>query len=332
MACLATLVMGSSAATLAYGAETRESVMPADGIFGSNLIVNGDAEAGRGALFEDESHEVIPPPGWRTTGKLTAVVYVESDAFPTPDSPGPANRGANFLAGGPDCDASSASQTIDVASGAAAIDGGKTTFVLDGYLGGYWDQEDSATLTATFRGADAKPLGSATLGPATVADRKGETGLFHYAKNGAVPVGTRSIEVVLNMVRANPYFNDGYADNLSLVLTQPPAQPTAQPAAQPTAQPQQQSQPQPIAQTQAQPSFKLGFKALADQIPDVVGQPIEDEHWGANGDSLQQTTTGLMVWRKADNWTAFTNGSRSWINGPAGAQERGNDERFPWEQ
>ncbi len=77
--------------------------------------------------------------------------------------------------------------------------------------------------------------------------------------------------------------------------------------------------------------FKLGFKALADQIPNVVGQPIEEEHYGPNGDSLQRTTTGLMVWRKADNWTAFTNGARTWINGPFGVQERGNDERFDWE-
>ena len=45
----------------------------------------------------------------------------------------------------------------------------------------------------------------------------------------------------------------------------------------------------------------------------------------------QQTTTGLIVWRKADNWTAFTNGSRTWINGPAGVQDRANDEGFPWE-
>jgi hypothetical protein len=77
--------------------------------------------------------------------------------------------------------------------------------------------------------------------------------------------------------------------------------------------------------------FKLGFKALADQIPSIVGQPLENEHYGPNGDSLQQTATGLMVWRKADNWTAFTDGSRTWINGPYGVQVRGNDERFPWE-
>ena len=79
-------------------------------------------------------------------------------------------------------------------------------------------------------------------------------------------------------------------------------------------------------------SFKLGFKTMADLIPDIAGSPLEDEHYGPNGDSLQQTTTGLMVWRKSDNWTAFTNGSRTWINGPVGLQERANEERFDWEK
>jgi hypothetical protein len=78
-------------------------------------------------------------------------------------------------------------------------------------------------------------------------------------------------------------------------------------------------------------TFNLGFKALAEMIPDTVGQPLEDEHYGANGDSLQQTAKGMMVWRKADNWTAFTDGSRTWINGPLGLQNRENTDRFPWE-
>lgn len=85
------------------------------------------------------------------------------------------------------------------------------------------------------------------------------------------------------------------------------------------------------ALAQPVPESHLGFMALADQIPEVVGQPLENEHWGANGDSLQQTTTGLMVWRKADNWTAFTNESRTWVNGPYGVMERGNEQRFEWE-
>ncbi len=78
-------------------------------------------------------------------------------------------------------------------------------------------------------------------------------------------------------------------------------------------------------------TFKLGFQALAAQISGVAGQPTENEHYGPNGDSLQATTTGLMAWRKADNWTAFTNGSRTWVNGPSGILERSNNDRFPWE-
>jgi hypothetical protein len=82
---------------------------------------------------------------------------------------------------------------------------------------------------------------------------------------------------------------------------------------------------------QRAPEFRLGFKSMAEAIPKVVGEPIEEEHWGANGDSLQRTTTGLMVWRKADNWTAFTNGTMTWLNGPDGVQDRPNASKFDWE-
>lgn len=87
----------------------------------------------------------------------------------------------------------------------------------------------------------------------------------------------------------------------------------------------------PVVEAQTGPTFKLGFETLADQIPDVAGQPLENEHYGPNSDSLQQTTTGLKVGRKPDYWTAFTNGLSSWINGPAGAQSRLNNERLAWE-
>ncbi len=97
-----------------------------------------------------------------------------------------------------------------------------------------------------------------------------------------------------------------------------------------TASAQSAGGPGPSGQA-ATPIFKLGFATLASLIPDVAGSPIEDEHYGANGDSLQQTTKGLMVWRKADNWTAFTNGATTWINGPFGVQSRANDARFSWE-
>jgi hypothetical protein len=78
------------------------------------------------------------------------------------------------------------------------------------------------------------------------------------------------------------------------------------------------------------PTFRLGFADLASQISNA-GQPLENEHYGSNGDSLQQTSKGLMVWRKTDNWTAFTDGINTWVNGPNGVQKRPNSERFPWE-
>ena len=78
--------------------------------------------------------------------------------------------------------------------------------------------------------------------------------------------------------------------------------------------------------------FQLGFRTLHDMIPDIAGQCIENEwHNAFNGDGLQRTTTGMMVWRKIDNWTAFTNGYQTWINGPFGLQSRLNTERFSWE-
>ena len=79
--------------------------------------------------------------------------------------------------------------------------------------------------------------------------------------------------------------------------------------------------------------FVLGFASLASMLPHQVGGCSDDEgHSAQNGDAFQHTTTGgMMVWRKADNWTAYTDGFHSWINGPGGLEERLNTQRFRWE-
>ena len=77
--------------------------------------------------------------------------------------------------------------------------------------------------------------------------------------------------------------------------------------------------------------FVLGFKTLHDAIPVEVGDCLDDQAFVANGDAQQHTSKGLLAWRKADNWTAFTNGYTTWINGPDGVQSRLNSDRFPWE-
>ena len=76
--------------------------------------------------------------------------------------------------------------------------------------------------------------------------------------------------------------------------------------------------------------FVLGFATLAAAVPGV-GDCQQNQGYAPNGDALQHTTGGLLVWRKADNWTAFTDGYRTWLNGPQGVQQRLNTERFAWE-
>ncbi len=86
--------------------------------------------------------------------------------------------------------------------------------------------------------------------------------------------------------------------------------------------------------TQGPCQFLFGFKVLHDRIPEKVGECADNEtHNPANGDAIQHTSTkGLLVWRKADNWTAFTDGANTWINGPGGnLYQRPNDKRFSWE-
>lgn len=79
-------------------------------------------------------------------------------------------------------------------------------------------------------------------------------------------------------------------------------------------------------------NFDLGFKTLHDAFPKQVGDCLDNESYNPNnGDALQHTTNGLLNWRKADNWTAFTDGYQTLVNGPCGIEERLNSQRYPWE-
>ena len=60
------------------------------------------------------------------------------------------------------------------------------------------------------------------LAPVLAADRSTTTGLLRRSATGPVPVGTRSILVGLDLLRLSPgSYNDGYADDLSLILWGP---------------------------------------------------------------------------------------------------------------
>ena len=185
---------------------------------GRNLIVNGDAEAAPGT----DGQTVAPTvPGWTRTGEYTAVAYDTrgSGNYPTPKDPGPQDRGRNFFSGGPDGERSSAVQTIDVSDMGAVLDGGRVSYTLSAWLGGYRGQDDQAQLSARFLGADGGVLATASLPAVLDADRGGNTAFILRTTTGLVPARTRRIEVDVVMVRKAGTANDGYADDLALVLS-----------------------------------------------------------------------------------------------------------------
>lgn len=61
------------------------------------------------------------------------------------------------------------------------------------------------------------------------------------------------------------------------------------------------------------PQFVFGFKALSDELGEIMGEPLECEHAeAATGDAHQQTSKGLSFYRKSTNTPTFTNGWEHW--------------------
>jgi hypothetical protein len=183
-------------------------------LIGQNLVVNGDAEAGQ-SLPQKNSTNV---PGWTTTGNFTSVNYGYDD-YPSLLSPGATNRGKKLFSGGTNDPISTASQSIDVTPIAVPIDRGQITYAFSAWIGGWSSQADYATVAATFYGSTNARLGGVTLGPVTAADRQGLTALLRRAAEGTLPAGTRSIGVKVTSTRFESSSNDGYTDNISLILS-----------------------------------------------------------------------------------------------------------------
>lgn len=181
---------------------------------GTNLLVNGDAEAGPGS---GSGNDVEPVPGWFTTSNFTVVQY-GAPGFSDSSVSAAIGGGANFFAGGPDTFFSSATQTIDVGDLAPIIDSGGETATLSGFLGGFDGQDDEIIVTASFLDSMAITLGAVSIGPVTEPDRDGLTTLLFRSIDGAIPEGTRFIQVQMDAMRIEGGYDDGYADNLSLVV------------------------------------------------------------------------------------------------------------------
>lgn len=186
-----------------------EAADAADSLLGRNLLANGNAEAGPLGS---------PVRGWVTSGGFSTKTYGNSE-YPSASAPGPSDHGDRFFYGGRVAN-SEARQTVDLAGRADAIDAGELQYELAGYLGGWKDQADRATVVARFMDGNGRVLDCARLNAVRAADRDGQTGLLRRQASGQVPSGTRKVEVQVQSVRSEGTSNDGYADNLSLVLSQ----------------------------------------------------------------------------------------------------------------
>jgi hypothetical protein len=184
---------------------------------GANLLVNPGAEAGAGAT----SDAVVPVLGWTGAGGFTVEQYGwlgvgSDDADLTPTTPGPAARGKNYFCVGSYSPIATGTQVVSL-GGLKNTSAYRAT--LKGWLGGFDGQDDNAVVTAYLLGPTGRQLGSFHIGPALSAARGGLTSQVQRSAAKTLPAGVASIKVVMTMTRVSGNFNDGNADNLSLVLT-----------------------------------------------------------------------------------------------------------------
>jgi hypothetical protein len=188
---------------------------------GRNLVVNGDGEARPTA----PALGLSLTPGWDTSGEFTIEQYGSPD-MPKQTSPGPANRGRNFLAGGradrpgqPMLNESIATQAINLSSIAADVDADRISYNLSAYLGGFRAEADDMKIHVMCVGRQLQQLSAQTLTGPTASVRQNLTGLFGQAISGRVPAGTHAILIDLVATRKFRRYIDGFVDNVELKLS-----------------------------------------------------------------------------------------------------------------
>jgi hypothetical protein len=194
-----------AAALLATACNSQAAV-----VYGSNLVVNGDAEAG-----------IAGWTGYAGYNPFQSVDYGSNWVLPT--QPGPADRGNKMFAGFGQY--AVGWQTLDFGTATTR----DTSYALTGWLGGWADQGDNALFYVQFLDESDNEIGNSVLGPVTPQDRNNQTGLMFRETDGFVPTGTRKLSFWLSMERIVSNDNDGYADNLSFVLQAPPVNDVPEP-------------------------------------------------------------------------------------------------------
>src|ERR1035441_1370149 len=168
-----------AASQIAYG----------QGILGSNLIVNGDAEMGSAGT---PTTLVASIPGWTRVGKANVLPYGLAGYVLLTDPAPQDHLFQYFYSGGVGSGSSTLTQTIDVSSGASVIGGGNVKFTASAYLGSV-SNGNTAQVVVAFQNASGQTFTSATLGP---LGNPG-SGMCLQQQIGLVPSGTDRQRVVV---------------------------------------------------------------------------------------------------------------------------------------
>ena len=188
----------------------------AQGIFGTNLIVNGNAEAGAAGTA---ATPVASIPGWTRTGNTNVLPYTITGYLLLTD-PAPPDHGFQYFAAAAQQGTYSLAQNIDVSSGASTINGGNVKYTASAYLGSADGSglAPTAQMAVAFKNASGQTFSTATVGPLGLNGN----GMSLQQQLGLVPTGTVSVTVTLTLLtRCENAAECGYgaADSLSLVLS-----------------------------------------------------------------------------------------------------------------
>lgn len=180
-----------------------------------NLVKNGKAEVGAAGA---DGTQTVTPPRWTTTGPFTEVLY-GTDGFPDLTVSAAIHGGTAFFAGGYTTTVTRAKQSRRVPlRWLRFVKRHRVRATLSAALGGYAGQADYATVVARFLDRRGHRLKTLKVGPVTVADRNSVTSLLTRGASARVPARTRKITFVITANYFDGVYNDGYVDNVRLIL------------------------------------------------------------------------------------------------------------------
>jgi uncharacterized protein (TIGR03437 family) len=216
----ARLLLGAAALVICTGPSGAQT-----SILNTNLIVNGNAEAGPAGSGVVTAVASIP--GWTVqSGKPTVLPYnftstaaqQPTNGYPQLTDPAPPDHGFQYFAAAFPSLPSVMSQVINVSSASSLINAGNAEFIASAYMGSAGGVSTGTQMAVAFQNGSGQTFSTTTVGPLMFPFAGGDVGMFFQQQIGLVPVGTVQITVSLTLQDGN--YDTGVADSLSLKLTQ----------------------------------------------------------------------------------------------------------------